>query len=420
MQGQPQRQMSQGMPQQGMPQQGMPQQGMPNPNMQNQPNAQQAPVQQNAQQPGAPKLSDGPGVQVVIRMFQPDMSVLKNTARQLSELPHIKLNLYGQGGEVLVVIAAQGRTAPATELAENAAAQMEAAMGDSVYARGKKSLAAHVADIMKSKELNMIAPDAQTGIILEKELKDVSSADKIFDFGADSYNHAKLADKIADAAIMDDEESDDPTQLSADRSFAAKKITKSDFGVAISTVNGADTVGVSVTYGKLVYIRQVKAGPDAEKSAALTVFDMIRRLINGIEVPYARAFKAGHEIDWNEPSNQPTGKAVSQKGSKGLIIPIIVLVIVSVALGVGIWYIVQNFIMPTDGAMPVNASSAAAQQDGNTPQTADEQPQSTPQEQVADTGDQQVDTSQTAGTSATTSEAQATGENSTSEVHPFA
>ena len=42
--------------------------------------------------------------QIIVRMFEPDMNVLKQAARQISAMPDTALNLYGQGGEVLLTI----------------------------------------------------------------------------------------------------------------------------------------------------------------------------------------------------------------------------------------------------------------------------------------------------------------------------
>ncbi len=421
---------------------------MRNMNMQAQPQAQpaqnagvniaaqmpQAQMQQQAQaqQPqnmhsSAPKQADGPGVQIILRMFQPDMNLLKVTARQLSELPHIKLNLYGQGGEVLVVVTAEGRTAPATELCENAAAQMEAAMGDVVYSRGKTPLAKYVAKLLNKNELNIMAPDEETGTLLEAEFKNVETADKIYDFGQDSYHHSKMANKIADAAIMDDEESDDPVQLSADRSFAAKKCTKADFGVSIASVQGKSTMAVAVTYGKYVYITSIKMAEDAKKKAVMSAFDMIRRLVKGYEIPYARTFKAAQEIDWNEPVLNAGNKGVKKSSDKSLVVPIIILIIVSIALGVGIWYVVQNFIITDESAMPVTGDTSTSQA-AEEQQNEDSQAQDTAadtQTGEEGTGEADAQTGETADATTDTADGQATtseqtGENGDSVVHPFA
>ncbi|MEG2930524.1 MAG: hypothetical protein RR825_01940, partial [Ruthenibacterium sp.] len=116
--------------------------------------AQQRPAAQNpAQQP-----QQGAEKQLIVRMFQPDMQLLKITAKQISATANIKLGLYGQSGEVLVVIAARAHTTmAATELTENAAGQFEAAMGDSVYGRGNAPIGAVLAGEMEQDETTLAA-----------------------------------------------------------------------------------------------------------------------------------------------------------------------------------------------------------------------------------------------------------------------
>ena len=60
--------------------------------------------------------------QVIVRLYQPDMDALKGAARQAGLQRDVQLKLYGQAGEVLVVIRAQAYAqAAATELTEMAA-----------------------------------------------------------------------------------------------------------------------------------------------------------------------------------------------------------------------------------------------------------------------------------------------------------
>ena len=45
--------------------------------------------------------------QLVVRTFEPDMNALKQTAKQLAHMQDTSLNLYGQAGEVLIVVTAR-------------------------------------------------------------------------------------------------------------------------------------------------------------------------------------------------------------------------------------------------------------------------------------------------------------------------
>ena len=40
--------------------------------------------------------------QLIVRMYEPDMAILKETAKKISQMERVKLNLYGQCGEVRV------------------------------------------------------------------------------------------------------------------------------------------------------------------------------------------------------------------------------------------------------------------------------------------------------------------------------
>ena len=54
--------------------------------------------------------------QLVVRTFEPDMNALKQTAKQLAHMQDTSLNLYGQAGEVLIVVTARAYAqAAATE-----------------------------------------------------------------------------------------------------------------------------------------------------------------------------------------------------------------------------------------------------------------------------------------------------------------
>lgn len=68
--------------------------------------------------------------QLVVRTFEPDMNALKQTAKQLAHMQDTSLNLYGQAGEVLIVVTARAYAqAAATELTENVAEQLRAGAG---------------------------------------------------------------------------------------------------------------------------------------------------------------------------------------------------------------------------------------------------------------------------------------------------
>lgn len=316
------------------------------------------------------QTTNGVQRQLVLRMFLPNMETLKATAREVSAMPGVKLGLYGQAGEVLVAVTVTTATAAAaTQLAESAAARFEEAMGDCVYARGRESLAHTVAEELVTDDASLAAADADTGRLLETEMKTAKQGERVFDFGQTSFRNPRISARIEKTADMGDTDELPLYQLAADRSFAAEKCTKSAYGVAITgTGEGSKMVCVAVTHKKYVYVRCIRPAADADKGAALSALDMIRRLILGLPIPYARAFLASEEIDWNNPIN---AKNRSKKSGKGGIAAIVVLlVLVAAALVVGGVFLYRTFFADGSGAQSTVSTSMAASTPASVPASA--------------------------------------------------
>ena len=157
--------------------------------------------------------------QVIVRLYQPDMDALKGAARQAGLQRDVQLKLYGQAGEVLVVIRAQAYAqAAATELTEMAAEQIEQAVGASAYARGKGSLAYVTAGEMIENECVIAAANPETGALMGEEFAATKRGAKVFDFGESSYNNTRTLHKIEDYAGDPDEET--PLQMACDLGYA--------------------------------------------------------------------------------------------------------------------------------------------------------------------------------------------------------
>ena len=138
--------------------------------------------------------------QLVVRTFEPDMNALKQTAKQLAHMQDTSLNLYGQAGEVLIVVTARAYAqAAATELTENVAEQFELALGPAAYGRGKGSLAYFTAGELIQSESTLAAADPATGALLAEEFSHTKRGPSVFDFGDGSYNDSRVVAKIKNA-----------------------------------------------------------------------------------------------------------------------------------------------------------------------------------------------------------------------------
>lgn len=313
--------------------------------------------------------------QLIVRCFLPDMQRLKATAKQLSQTtPDIKLGLYGQAGEVLVVVNARAYAqAAATELTQNAADQFEETLGAAVYGRGKGGLAYVTAGELIENEAVLTAADEMTGRLLSEEFGNTKRGPQVFDFGAQSYDNPKIAAKI-EAAANFGEENTSPLQTAADYAFAAAKAARADFGCAVSGLENAQIVYAAVAHKGKVHIRKIAAGPDAGKAAALSILDMTRRILMKEEIPYAKMFRAGREIDWNNAEKK-------KKGNK-YIVPITILCVLLVALGAAVWYLWNTFFIKDQPSAPVDVpsvSQSVAQPDQSASAPAQSTPAPTPE-----------------------------------------
>ena len=240
--------------------------------------------------------------QLVVRTFEPDMNALKQTAKQLAHMQDTSLNLYGQAGEVLIVVTARAYAqAAATELTENVAEQFELALGPAAYGRGKGSLAYFTAGELIQSESTIAAADPATGALLAEEFSHTKRGPSVFDFGDGSYNDSRVVAKIKNAVYKYAEEGNAP-QIAAARAAAAARFAHADFGVAsVGMGTGAEVVYLAVAHRGYVYIKRIKNGEGAGKVVALSALDMVRRLAQKQPVDRARMFKANSDFDWNAP-----------------------------------------------------------------------------------------------------------------------
>lgn len=298
--------------------------------------------------------------QLIVRAYEPDMNAVKQTARQLANMQDVSLNLYGQAGEVLIVISARAfAAAAATELTENVAEQFELALGDAAYGRGKSNLAHFAAGELIQSESVLAAADSATGALLDEEFSKTKRGEHVYDFGEDSFHDTRIAAKIqnAERRYADGE---DPAQSAAARAAAAAKYGRAEFGVAIVGLGSEDDVYAAVSYKKYVYIRVFPNEPGVEKKAALAALNTVRLLAQGKEDKKARVFRENTDFDWEQP--------VRRRGGGANVVPIIALALLLIALGIACWYFFTHFTLGgEDGSLPADgrvSSSAAGSNTG--------------------------------------------------------
>lgn len=294
--------------------------------------------------------------QVIVRLYQPDMDALKGAARQAGLQRDVQLKLYGQAGEVLVVIRAQAYAqAAATELTEMAAEQIEQAVGASAYARGKGSLAYVTAGEMIENECVIAAANPETGALIGEEFAATKRGAKVFDFGESSYNNTRTLHKIEDYAGDPDEET--PLQMACDLATAAAKYGKAEFGCAVTGLESEKAVWAAVYYKGRVWARKIRPGEEAGKTAALTILDTVRLILQKQPVPYAKQFRAGKDAVWSE------GKRAEKSGGGAgkAVLTALIVIILAAAIGVGVWYALTTFVFTHDEPESSSVSTSQVQ-----------------------------------------------------------
>lgn len=290
--------------------------------------------------------------QLILRTFEPDMAALKAAARQLRGMRDLGMNLYGQAGEVLIVLTARSHaTAAATELTERVAQQLEQALGDAAYGRGKGSLAYFVSGDLLDNEALIAASDAKTGRLLSEEFSRTKRGSQVFDFGDTSYGDARVMNKIKSTAAKHFEPGNE-AQMTAARATAASKCARSEVGVCIAGAGLQNRpVYLAVAYKGYVYMRRFEQSPDAGKRAALAALDITRRLMQGLPVSAGtRAFKANSRFNWDAP--------VQANRHSRAWAPIVVLAALLVALAIACWYFFTQFSLFGSGSDTLPASTS--------------------------------------------------------------
>lgn len=291
--------------------------------------------------------------QLIIRTFEPDMALLKRTAKQVANMKHVTLNLYGQMGEVLIVVTVRAiAQAAATEITQQVLQYFEQVLADQIYDVGKEGLGHFAAQVLAEHECLLAASDAKTGAFLSEHLADSKIARSIFDFGQSSYEDTAVMNKIKQEAAKWRNPGNLP-QTAAGRAWAAAKAARADMAVSI-TGSKDSNIYVAVFYQGYVYMRMLQNTPEVGKKAALVAFDMIRRILNNQELGKIRVFKANAKLDWEKP--------LEKAKDRSALVPIVVLAALLVALGLACWYFFTTFSFPDQApTVPAQGTQSVAQ-----------------------------------------------------------
>ena len=202
----------------------------------------------------------------ILRFFGSDDADRTQTLRQLTEDGKVTFQEMHKGSEVLVALQCdQGKNN--AKLLDHCQETLQRVCSPAMYATNDVTLAQAAVDVMQLRDKLFVAADAETSAILESRLEKLPAAHGVFDFGQQSYNHPRFAEKIEQAGAAMEQ----PVLAAQSRVREAFRLSGADFAIACVSVEAG---GVILLGGKKGFWQRTV--PQSE-SAALWMLDMLRR-----------------------------------------------------------------------------------------------------------------------------------------------
>ncbi len=243
--------------------------------------------------------------EVVLRIYGAELQALKQVLQQVSALPGLSVSLFGKDNEYLVrLLVTSGGEAASNQLCESAAQMIEDALGEDVYGRGDHTLAHYAAAALLIKSATLATVSPELGELLATEFSTTKRGERVFDFGAKTYQvHGNFAPKAKTIQQFGASSIQAATELA----FAAMKKGRAKYGAALSQPDGTGRRWAVVTEKNRAFVRQLP--PDASgHAAALAILDLVRRILAKGDIPQGDAcYRKGH-VNPAKPLKNPRGR----------------------------------------------------------------------------------------------------------------
>jgi hypothetical protein len=212
----------------------------------------------------------------VLRFFGGEDAVRTAALTVLADGTQLKTQEMRKGGEVLVLLQANAADDSADKaLLDSAEARLHRAVGADLYGTDAVTLPqAAVAALQKADRL-FVAADGATGARLHERLKGLPEAAAVYDFGSQSYTHARFGPKIAEGGAAGRRAGGDIVLLAQGRIREACRLSGADYAVTCIPCNPGRIVMAGSAKG---FWR--RALPEGE-NPALWLLDMLRRAALG-------------------------------------------------------------------------------------------------------------------------------------------
>jgi hypothetical protein len=218
----------------------------------------------------------------VLRLFGAPPGAVRRAVAALPGECRVRARALTRGGETLLVLEADS-----DERLRLAAQQLRASLAEAAYGQGEQTLSAAAVEALVQRELLLVCADAATGALLEPRIEALDGAERVFDFGAQSYLHPKHAARIAAAGRKwaertlpeQDNENEAAARQAVGRLQMARRLTEADLAAAAVPLGQGTLLLLGRKKG--LWLRVVP--PSEAQNPALWLLDMIRRAAAGLE-----------------------------------------------------------------------------------------------------------------------------------------
>jgi hypothetical protein len=217
----------------------------------------------------------------VLRLFGAQSGAVRRAVAALPDECRVRARALTRGGETLLVLEADS-----DERLRLAVQQLQAALAEAAYGQGEQTLPAATVAALEQRELLLVCADAATGALLEPRLEALDGAERVFDFGAQSYLHPKHAARIAAASRKRASYGNEPenqteaaVRQAIGRLQMARRLTEADLAAAAVPLRQGTLLLLGRKKG--LWVRVVPLGE--AQNPALWLLDMIRRAAAGLE-----------------------------------------------------------------------------------------------------------------------------------------
>ena len=242
-------------------------------------------------------MSDGVIASRTVKLFGIGESAMEARLRQQMEsMTNPTMAPYAKEGECEVRITAKAPTLQqAQAMLEPVEAQLRREFGDLVYGVDVPSLHARISTLLREQGLTLATAESCTGGLAAQRITDLPGASQVFRGGVVCYTDQVKRDVLGVAQQTLDSFGAVSSQTAQELAKGVCRCTGSDIGLSFTGVAGPDPdegkpvglVYIGLARGDRVWVKELHLGSARDRnrnSAVLHGFDMVRRLLTGLDI----------------------------------------------------------------------------------------------------------------------------------------